>query len=263
MHPFAPVPSCDAVARRRQMYRRLAKRRLKKVGTATVCVFLLAVLARPERSVPVVPDGAPSEFPVRRGPSHTKPSALADQPFWRPAGEVLRRNKTITAPSLPFLTAAQQQERRETMRRWNLIYRLSSQYRVRPELARRIHDAAIAEGIEPELGFRLVRVESEFSARAVSSAGAIGLTQVMLSTARLFDRNITREELLNPDVNLRIGFRYLRRLVTEYRGDLRLALLVYNRGPVAVQKALSLGEDPANGYEQLVTRGYRGRGVLD
>lgn len=263
MHPFAPVPSCDAVARRRQMYRRLAKRRLKKVGTATACVFLLAVLVRPDRPGTALAGGSPSELPVVRGPSHPKPSALAVQPMWRPAGEVLRRNRATTAPSLPFLTAAQQQERRETLRRWNLIYRLSSQYRVKPELARRIHDAAIAEGIEPELGFRLVRVESRFRPKAVSSAGAIGLTQVMLGTARLFDRNITREELMNPDVNLRIGFRFLRRLISEYNGDLRLALLVYNRGPIAVQKALTLGIDPANGYEQRVTRGYRGRGILD
>lgn len=263
MHPFAPVPSCDAVARRRQMYRRLAKRRLKKVGTATVCVFLLAALVRPERAAPASTGERSSAFPVVRGPSHAKPSALAVQPLWRPAGEVLRRHRTSAAPSLPFLTAAQQQERRESMRRWNLIYRLSSQYRVKPELARRIHDAAIAEGIEPELGFRLVRVESRFHTKAVSPVGAMGLTQVMLGTARLFDRNITREELLDPDVNLRIGFRYLRRLITEYNGDLRLALLVYNRGPIAVQKALTLGVDPANGYEQLVTRGYRGRGVLD
>lgn len=263
MHPLTPVPSRDAVARRRQMHRRLAKRRLKKVGMATVCVFLLAALARPDRSISAPVDGGATQIPVARGPSHAKPVTLAVQPLWRPAGEVLRRSKSTAAPSLPFLSASEQRERRESMRRWNQIFRLSSQYRVKPDLARRIHDAAVAEGIEPELGFRLVRVESRFRSRAVSSAGAIGLTQVMLSTARLFDRAITREELLNPDVNLRIGFRFLRRLITEYDGDLKLALLVYNRGPIAVQKALSLGIDPTNGYEQLVTRGYRGRGILD
>lgn len=263
MHPLTPVPSRDAVARRRQMHRRLAQRRLKKVGMATVCVFLLAAALRPERPA-VSPAAATTvgQIPVARGPSHAKPSALTVQPLWRPAGDVLRR-KSASAPALPFFTATQQRERGESLRRWHEIYRLSSQYRVKPELARRIHDAALAEGIEPELGFRLVYVESRFHTRAVSPAGAIGLTQVMPGTARLFDRDITRDELMDPDVNLRIGFRYLRRLITEYKGDLRLALLVYNRGPIAVQRALSLGEDPANGYEQLVTRGYRGRGVLD
>jgi hypothetical protein len=67
-----------------------------------------------------------------------------------------------------------------------------------PELARRIFDAAITAGIEPELGFRLVRVESEFNPSAVSSAGALGLTQLMLGTARHFQSNVTRDQLLDP-----------------------------------------------------------------
>ena len=113
-------------------------------------------------------------------------------------------------------------------------------------------------GIEPELGFRLVRVESVFDPRAVSSAGALGLTQLMPGTARLFEPNVTRAQLLTPDVNLRIGFRYLRGL-----GDLKLALLVYNRGPIAVDRALSLGQSPSNGYESIVTKGYRGNGTLE
>ena len=85
----------------------------------------------------------------------------------------------------------------------------------------------------------------------------------MLGTAREFERNVTREQLLDPDINLRIGFKYLRGLIREYKGDLKLALLVYNRGPVAVQRSLSMGLSPANGYESIVTKGYRGRGYLD
>jgi soluble lytic murein transglycosylase-like protein len=69
--------------------------------------------------------------------------------------------------------------------------------------------------------------------------------------------------LLDPDVNLRIGLRYLRALIREQKGDLKLALLIYNRGPVAVQKSLSMGMSPANGYESIVSKGYRGRGILD
>lgn len=263
MHPFTPVPSRDAVARRRRMSRRLAKRRLRKIGMATVCVLLLMAVARPDGPTPPSDRSAPTPVLGDRsliGP--TRAAAFEVPPVWRPAGDVLRRKPTA-APALPFLTAAQQREQRESLRSWNLIYRLSSQYRVKPELARRIHDAAVAEGIEPELGFRLVRVESRFQADAVSPAGALGLTQIMLSTARQFDRTLTRETLLDPDVNLRIGFRFLRRLIADYKGNLQIALLVYNRGPVAVQRALSQGLDPTNGYEHLVMRGYRGRGVLD
>ena len=131
------------------------------------------------------------------------------------------------------------------------------------ELATKVYDVAISQTIEPELGFRLVNVESEFKTRASSSVGAVGLTQLMLSTARGFEPNVTREELMDPETNLRIGFKYLRALIRENKGNLSLALLVYNRGPAAVQTALNAGLNPTNGYERVVTRGYRGRGTLD
>lgn len=147
--------------------------------------------------------------------------------------------------------------------RWHKIFGYSSRYRIGADLAASIFDIALAEGIEPELAFRLVRVESEFNERATSPVGAIGLTQLMLPTARFFDKTITRERLYDRDTNLRIGFRYLRTLVREYKGDVQLALLVYNRGPLAVQNSRAQGRDPSNGYERAVMKGYTGRGVID
>jgi molybdenum cofactor biosynthesis protein MoaC len=150
---------------------------------------------------------------------------------------------------------------RRELERWRRVYRYAEKYGIHTDLARTIHDAAVSEGIEPELGFRLVRVESEFNPRATSRVGAVGLTQLMPGTARHFVPGVTRAELYDPALNARVGFRYLRGLIKEYR-SVRLALLVYNRGPVAVQHALAAGEDPANGYERVVMDGYTGRGVL-
>jgi soluble lytic murein transglycosylase-like protein len=147
--------------------------------------------------------------------------------------------------------------------RWHKIFSYSSQYRVGADLATSIFDIASAEGIEPGLAFRLVRVESEFNERATSPVGAVGLTQLMLPTARYFQKGITREQLYDRDTNLRIGFRYLRTLVRENKGNVRLALLVYNRGPTAVQNSRSQGLDPSNGYERVVMKGYTGPGVID
>lgn len=147
--------------------------------------------------------------------------------------------------------------------RWHKIFNFSSTYRVGADLATSIYDISLAEGIEPELGFRLVRVESEFNERATSPVGAIGLTQLMLPTARYFQKGLTRETLYDRDTNLRIGFRYLRTLVREYKGDVQLALLVYNRGPAAVERSREQGLDPSNGYERVVMKGYKGKGVID
>ena len=57
--------------------------------------------------------------------------------------------------------------------------------------------------------------------------------------------------------------RYLRGLVDEYHGNMKLALLVYNRGPVAVEKSRAQGENPSNGYDRILTKGYRGTGVME
>ena len=147
--------------------------------------------------------------------------------------------------------------------RSNRILQFSSRFRVPGDLAMSIFDIALAEGIDPELAFRLVRLESGFNERATSSVGAVGLTQLMLPTAKYFDKSLSKERLYDPKVNLRIGFRYLRTLITEYKGNTKLALLVYNRGEVAVKKALDAGVSPTNGYDRVLTKGYKGRGVVD
>ena len=147
-------------------------------------------------------------------------------------------------------------------------FAFARRYRISPELAQEIHQAAHEEGIDPDLAFRLVRVESAFNPRARSYAGALGLTQLMPGTARWLDRSMNnREAILEPRRNLRIGFRYLRSLIGKYDGDLRLALLAYNRGDGAVDRDLRRGRDPENGYTRRVLgvgfERYRGSGLVE
>lgn len=125
-------------------------------------------------------------------------------------------------------------------------------YRISPQLASTIQDVALMEGLDPDLGFRLVRAESNFNPRARSHAGALGYTQLMPGTARWLDRRMTTaEHIMRPEANLAVGFRYLRRLIDKY-GDLRLALLAYNRGEGAVDRDLRRGRNPENGYTRRV-----------
>lgn len=149
------------------------------------------------------------------------------------------------------------------LERSHKVFGFSTRYGISAELAASIYDIATAEGIEPDLAFRVVKHESRFKVRATSPVGAVGLTQVMVPTARYFQPNITREKLYDRDTNLRIGFRYLRTLIDENDGNVRLALLTYNRGPRAVQLALRNGKDPSNGYDRIVMRGYQGSGVVN
>lgn len=129
------------------------------------------------------------------------------------------------------------------------------------DLAHKIHFAAIEEQIDPTMAFSLVRAESSFRPTAVSPVGALGLTQLMPSTARWLEPGISRREILEPRTNLRIGFRYLRALIESYDGDERLALTAYNRGPGTVDSLLRRGRDPWNGYAELVLTGHSARHV--
>ena len=152
---------------------------------------------------------------------------------------------------------------RAELERAQKVISYSSRYNIGASLAGNIVDVASAEGIDPELAFRLVKLESEFNVHATSPVGAVGLTQVMPSTAKYYVKDVTREKLYDPQTNLRVGFRYLRGLVDEYDGNVKLALLVYNRGPVAVAKSRAQGDNPSNGYDRILTKGYRGSGVME
>lgn len=131
-----------------------------------------------------------------------------------------------------------------------------SAYGISATLARQIYDAAVANDVEPELAFGLVKTESAFDQRAVSNVGARGLTQVMPRTARWLRPGTTIDDLYNRDINLNMGFGYLRDMINKYNGNVHLALLAYNRGPGTVDRVLDQGGDPDNGYADLVMEGY-------
>jgi soluble lytic murein transglycosylase-like protein len=138
------------------------------------------------------------------------------------------------------------------LRRARALLDFSSRYQVASDLAALIYDTALKEGLDPELAFRLVKVESYFNPKATSSAQAIGLAQVQLRTARFYEPGITLKQLYDPVTNLRIGFAYLHDLIQTYQGNLRLALLAYNRGPAKVNQLLGEGQEPGNGYASSV-----------
>ena len=143
------------------------------------------------------------------------------------------------------------------------IMQYSTKYGITAGLAGSVFDASLREGIDPELAFRLVRLESEFNPRAVSKVGALGLTQLMPSTAKMLDKKVvSREQLFNPQTNLRVGFRYLRSLLDMFKGDVNLALLAYNRGEDAVWRDVRAGVDPGNGYDRWVMTDYKGKGLM-
>jgi len=125
-----------------------------------------------------------------------------------------------------------------TGRRKHRIPKLSRLVPPKKLSVRRIHYASLIENtakrfsLHPELLHAVIRAESAYNPSAVSSAGAIGLMQLMPATAARY--NVA--DIFDPVENVRGGAQYLRFLLDMFDHDLRLALAGYNAGENAVVK---------------------------
>ncbi len=146
------------------------------------------------------------------------------------------------------------------LERANAVMSNSAKYQIPADLAGDIYDIALSEGLDPALGFQLVKIESGFKRTARSPMAAFGYTQVQVATARFYQPGVTERDLFDRETNLRIGFRFLNDLLDKFDRDPHLALLTYNRGPARVAGILAKGGDPTNGYSHAVLEGYRAPG---
>jgi peptidoglycan hydrolase-like protein with peptidoglycan-binding domain len=108
---------------------------------------------------------------------------------------------------------------------------LENRARVRRTLVR----AARRYHVRPELVRALAWVESGFQPSVVSPVGAWGVMQVMPQTW-VFVESMTGPVPKTPAGNIRVGVRYLRYLLREFRGSERKALAAYNQGPASVRE---------------------------
>lgn len=95
-----------------------------------------------------------------------------------------------------------------------------------------IRSAARQYDVDPSLVRAVIKVESDFDARARSTKGAEGLMQLMPDTVRLHQVN----NVYDPQENIHGGVKHLRLLLDRYQGDLPLTLAAYNAGIQAVDK---------------------------
>jgi soluble lytic murein transglycosylase-like protein len=108
----------------------------------------------------------------------------------------------------------------------------SSGYNSEEPLSDVIARYAKAFNLEEALIKAVIKVESDYNPKAISSRGAQGMMQLIPETARLMDVN----DPFNPEENIRGGSRYLRKMLDEFGGNLELALAAYNAGPGSVRR---------------------------
>lgn len=129
--------------------------------------------------------------------------------------------------------------------------------------------------VDPILVFAIIKAESNFNPNVVSSSKAIGLMQLMDSTAEEIARKleinfIKGETLYTPELNIQLGTKYFSNLMKEYNNNYLLALTAYNAGIGNVKRWIEQGvikEDGSdienipyketNNYVRKIIRDYK------
>jgi hypothetical protein len=118
-----------------------------------------------------------------------------------------------------------------------------------------IDEAAARHHVDPSLVRSVVKVESNFNPNALSRKGAMGLMQLMPSTAR----SLNVSNPFDPQQNVDAGVRHLRKLLDSYGGDVRLSLAAYNAGAGAVARSAGVPNfRETQDYVRRITTLYNG-----
>ncbi len=146
----------------------------------------------------------------------------------------------------------------ETAQVWRVAYPLA----FREAIEAHSPDA----GVDPDLVQALIREESALDPKVRSWAGAVGLCQLMMPTARevagwlKLGGPVTVERLHDPDFNVQLGATYLGRLVKQFKGNLALSLASYNAGAGAVGRWVQRGPKELDEFVEEIpieeTRNY-------
>ncbi|MGA8765061.1 MAG: lytic transglycosylase domain-containing protein [Candidatus Sulfotelmatobacter sp.] len=123
------------------------------------------------------------------------------------------------------------------------------------EIDASIEQAAARHNVDPNLVRAVVKVESNFNPNAVSRKGAMGLMQLMPSTAR----QLNVQNPFDPQQNVDAGVRHLKRLLESYGGDIKLTLAAYNAGAGAVARSSGVPHyAETQNYVRRITNLYLG-----
>jgi hypothetical protein len=131
-------------------------------------------------------------------------------------------------------------------------HRLTCMFHSDADVEAEIRKAAVRHGVPVKLALSVARAESSFRHLVISHTGAMGVMQLMPGTAR--DLGVT--DPFSIEQNVDGGVRYLKQLLTTYRGNVKRTLAAYNAGPGRISKngALSMPAETKGYVARIMSR---------
>ncbi|MGB7266524.1 MAG: transglycosylase SLT domain-containing protein [Terracidiphilus sp.] len=181
---------------------------------------------------------------IKADPDSSSWSALAEAQIYSSYGETFRAVRALKR-ALPNAASASIQS--IPLAYWHILFPESWWSTIQSESAK--------NNLDPYLVASLIRQESEFDPSAISYADAYGLMQLLPSVGRKMAREEGVEhfqtfQLLDPEMNIRLGTRYLRQMLDRFGGVQEYALAAYNAGDSRVVDWEAGG--PYSGMDEFV-----------
>ncbi len=192
------------------------------------------------------------------GPAGASSSAAAPAP--RTSGLVYwssteHRFKAVPTSGAAIRAARSAASEVNTYLDGSVLHLSRGRYFTEQEIDAAIVQSASRHNVDPNLVRSVVKVESNFNPNAVSRKGAMGLMQLMPSTAR----SLNVSNPFDPEQNVDAGVRHLKRLLESYGGDIRLSLAAYNAGSRAVARSSGVPHfAETRNYVRRITNLYYG-----
>jgi soluble lytic murein transglycosylase len=131
---------------------------------------------------------------------------------------------------------------------------VSTRFQATDKYDKLISNASKEFNVDSRLLKAMIKAESDFDPRAISTKGAMGLMQIMPENFKML--NI--ENPFDPWQNIRAGAQYFKKLYKRFNGKLALSLAAYNAGPTAVDRYKSIPPyQETEEYVRRVLRYYR------
>lgn len=135
-----------------------------------------------------------------------------------------------------------------------MILNSQIEHELAKDITNSIYKWARVHGQDPDLMLALIKVESNFNPKAVSSVGAEGLTQIMPFWYEIFTE--PSGSFKRIDKSIEYGYKILALYERQY-GTVDMALTAYNRGHYRIESDLLNGKNPANGYAEKILQIYK------